>query len=112
MQRFLFEFIELFSFLGAGTPENPGGDFTMYCWIDAPDRDAALRWGHVLLGGYCRARYARAADGSRHDGSPLRKGAIVEVPELLARALGWRIPTCQVGELPRWHEPWRHTNVG
>jgi hypothetical protein len=31
MPRFLFQYLQLFSFLGAGTPENPGGDFGMYC---------------------------------------------------------------------------------
>jgi hypothetical protein len=31
MQRFLFHFLELFSFIGDGTPENPGGDFGMSC---------------------------------------------------------------------------------
>jgi hypothetical protein len=26
MQRFLFHYLELFSVIGAGTPENPGGE--------------------------------------------------------------------------------------
>jgi hypothetical protein len=81
MLRFLFEYMELLSVMGAGTPENPGGDFGMHCWIEAPDKETALEWGYVLLGDYFKARYAQSADGYRHDGSPIREGHIIEDPE-------------------------------
>lgn len=35
MPRYLFSYLELFSFIGDGTPQNPGGDFSMHCWIEA-----------------------------------------------------------------------------
>ncbi len=111
MQRFLFQYLELLSVLGAGTPENPGGDFDMNCWIEAPDKKTALEWGHVLLGDYCKARYANSADGHRHDGSPIVEGEIVEDPELIAEAGHWKIPSCRIGEIPEWHEPWRLSNI-
>ena len=46
MRRCLFQYMELFSVIGAGTPENPGGDFGVNCWIEAPDKGAALEWGY------------------------------------------------------------------
>jgi hypothetical protein len=111
MQRFLFQYIQLFSFIGAGTPEEPGGDFDMHCWIEAPDKAAALEWGFILLGDYCKARYAYSADGHRHDGSPIQDGEIVEDPGALAAAVHWGIPACSVGEVPKWREPWRVSNI-
>jgi hypothetical protein len=110
-RRYLFEFTELFSVLGEGTPENPGGDFSMYCWIVAPDPQAALEWGYVLLGDYFRARFSRSEDADLYDGSPVREGAIVDDPELLARAGDWAIPSCRVGQIPEWREPWRISNA-
>jgi hypothetical protein len=111
MRSFLFHYVQLFSYLGAGTPEDPGGDFDMHCWIEAPDKAAALEWGHVLIGSYCNARYAQSVDGYRHDGSPIDKGEIIEDPQALAAAAHWDIPTCTVGEVPRWREPWRVSNI-
>jgi hypothetical protein len=111
MQRFLFQYLELLSFLGAATPENPGGDFDMSCWMEAPDKRAALEWGYVLLGDYCKARYAHATDGHWHDGSPIRQGEIVEDPETIAAAAHWNIPSCRIGELPEWYAPWRLSNI-
>lgn len=29
MQRYLFRYMQLFSYIGADTPEDPGGDFFM-----------------------------------------------------------------------------------
>jgi hypothetical protein len=112
MARYLFEFIELLSFIGDGTPEYPGGNFSMHCWIEAPDKESAVEWGYVLLGDYCKARYAHSADGHRHDGSPIRQGDLVEDPELLATAKEWNVPSCRAGEIPEWREPWRISNVG
>ena len=111
MQRFLFHYLELFSVIGAGTPENPGGDFDMNCWIEAPDKEAALEWGYVLLGDYFKARYAHAADGYRHDGSPIREGEIMQAPETTAAAEHWNLPSCRIGEIPEWREPWRLSNI-
>jgi hypothetical protein len=111
MKRFLFQYLELCSVIGAGTPENPGGDFDMNCWIEAPDREAALQWGYVLLGNYCQMRYAHSANRYRCDGSPVRRGEIIEDPETIADADSWNIPSCRVGEVPEWHEPWRFSNI-
>jgi hypothetical protein len=112
MSRFLYSYLELLSYFGEGTPENPGGDFGMYCWIEATDTESALEWGYVLLGQYCKARYTRSTAVHRHDGSPIRAGEIVEDPETLQEAQQWNIPSCKVGEIPDWREPWRHTNIG
>ena len=109
MPRFLYEYVQLFSYVGSGTPEDPGGDFGMCCWIDAPDKESALRWGHVLLGDYYRARFARSEDAERHSGSPVEDGWIVEDEELLAKPP--RAPECRVGEIPVWDEPWRDHNA-
>jgi hypothetical protein len=111
MQRFLFHYLELFSVFGAGTPENPGGDFGMHCWIEAPDQRTALEWAYVLLGDYCKARYAHSADGYLYDGSPIRAGEIIEDPEQIAAAEHWNIPTSRIGEIPEWQEPWRLSNI-
>ena len=111
-RQYLFAFVEFFSVLGAGTPENPGGDFSMYCWIEAPDPQAALEWGYVLLGDYLRARFSRSEDADLYDGAPVRGGEIVEDPELLAGAGGWAIPSCRLGQIPEWREPWRLSNAG
>jgi hypothetical protein len=92
MQRFLVQYLEMFSAIGAGTPENPGGDFEMSCWIEASDKAAALEWGYVLLGDYCKVRYAHSADGHRHDGSPIREGEIIEVPRDYHRCRGLEHP--------------------
>jgi hypothetical protein len=97
--------------IGAGTAEDPGGDFHMSCWIEAPDSGAALEWGYVLLGDFCRHRYASAADGTRHDGAPLRRGEIVDDPKSLVTAAQWDIPVCRVGEIPVWDQPWRRSNA-
>jgi hypothetical protein len=111
MPRFLFHYLELFSVIGDGTPQNPGGDFGMHCWIEAPCKEVALEWGFVLLGNYMKARYANSADGHRHDGSPVREGEIIDAPEILAQAGSWNIPSCQVGSIPEWREPWRLSNI-
>ncbi len=111
MQRFLFEYLEMLSVLGAGTPKDPGDDFSMNCWIEAPNKSAALEWGHVLLGAYCRARYAHSAERHRYNGSPIRSGEIIEDPEILAAAEEWNIPSCRIGDIPEWSEPWRASNI-
>jgi hypothetical protein len=111
VKRFLYSYIEMLSVLGLGTPENPGGDFDMNCWIEAPDKEAALEWGFVLLGNYCKARYARSVGRHRHDGSPIREGEIVDDPETVAAAEKWNLPSCQIGEIPGWREPWRVSNI-
>jgi hypothetical protein len=109
MPRFLYEYLQLFSYMGAGTPESPGGDFGMSCWIEAPDHETALKWGHVLLGDYYRARFARSEEAEFHDGSPIEQGWIVDDEQRLANAPS--VPSCQVGEIPTWDEPWRHHNA-
>ena len=111
MPLFLYYFLELFSYTGAGTPEDPGGDFQMSCWIEAPDQLAALEWGYVLLGDYCRARVEHVGDDAAYDGSPIRRGEIIEDTKTLAEAADWKIPICRIGELPAWDRPWRRSNL-
>jgi hypothetical protein len=110
-RRYLFEYVQLFSMIGAGTPDDPGGDFSMDCWIEAPDPQAALEWGYVLLGDYFRARFSRSDKAESYDGSPVRDGSIVDDSELLARACDWEIPSCRIGQIPEWREPWRISNA-
>lgn len=112
MPRFLFQYLELFSVIGAGTPEDPGYDFDMCCWIEAPDSESALKWGYVLLGDYFKARYSHSADNGRHDGLPISEGEIIDDPTFVASAERWNVPSCRVGEIPKWHEPWRISNTG
>jgi len=57
MPRYLYTFLELFGYLGRGTSDDPGTDFGMSVWIDAPDEEAAFLWGNHLLEDYRRARY-------------------------------------------------------
>jgi hypothetical protein len=111
MPRFLFDYVELLSYLGDGTPENPGGDFGMCCWIEAASELEALEWGYVLLGNYYQARFARSPDSANYDGSPIREGQIETDPEQLAWAQEQPgFPVCRVGEIPNWQEPWRPFN--
>lgn len=112
MPKFLFKYHELFSVLGNGTPENPGGDFGMYCWIEAPDADAALEWGYVLLGDYYKQRFAQTPEADHYDGAPLREGEIETDQEFLDELVNkYKIPECQVGTIPDWNEPWRMSNL-
>lgn len=112
MPCYLFEYVQLFSYMGDGTPDDPGGDFEMYCWIAATDPHAALQWGYVLLGDYYRARFARSPDADDYQGVPMRHGRIVDDAAQLAKAHDWPIPLCRVGQIPAWHEPWRTSNTG
>lgn len=84
----------------------------MSCWIDAPNREAALKWGHILLGDYFRARYSKSPRKERYIGAPVYEGEIVEDEDILNEAQTWNIPCCQDGEVPNWREPWRCTNIG
>jgi hypothetical protein len=112
MQKYLYNFHEMFSVLGHGTPENPGGDFSLYCWIEAPDENSALQWGHSLLGDYYRQRFARTDDADSFDGAPIRKGEIERDPETIARLTSkYTFPSCDIGEIPTWREPWRISNL-
>jgi len=101
--------MQMLSDLGRGTPEDPGGDFSMSCWIDAPDKEAALAWGHVLLGDYYRARFAYAPERERYTGSPLEEGEILEPDDLSYDMFKGTEYACSVGEIPTWRAPWRLT---
>jgi len=57
---YLYSYLNLFGYIGSGTPEDPGTDFGMSVWIEAPDEQAALDWGHVVLADYVRARAKNA----------------------------------------------------
>ena len=111
MPRFLYSYFQLLSYMGSGTPEDPGGDFSMSVWIDAPDEHAALVWGYRLLGDYYRARFQHAEDASHCDGRPIEEGYIEKDPEVLARAQAvYDYPAGRVNEVPNWREPWRDHN--
>lgn len=112
MQRFLFQYLELFSFIGDGTRENPGFDFEIACWIDAHDRDAAFDWVRVLLGDYFKMRFEFTPSREDFQGQPMDGGSIIEDEAELARAASWKIPACVVGEIPKWIDPWRPSNHG
>jgi len=109
MPDYLYTYLNLFGYIGRGTPEDPGTDFGMSVWIEAPDEQAALGWGRRVLADYVIARY-------RHEdeGAVIEPGAIegwVEKDEgALKRAEG-RYPRCRVGEIPNWQSPWRHDNA-
>ena len=112
MPRFLFHYLELFSYIGEGTPSDPGGDFSMYCWIDAPNREEALAWGHVLLGDYYQKRFAHSEDADRYDGTPVVDGEIETDQTTLANmASKYAIPKCVVGVIPEWDAPWESCNL-
>ena len=111
MPRYLFSYLELFSFMGDGTPQNPGGDFSMHCWIEATTAEEALKWGHVLLGDYHQKRFAHCDYGEGYDGSPIIDGEIETDEEILASfARKYVFPECKVGEIPVWEAPWRTSN--
>ncbi len=122
MPRYLYTFLELFGYLGRGTPDDPGTDFGMSVWIDAPDEDAAFRWGNRLLEDYRQARY-RLAPGDEGEEGPgpeepqhrhaARKleGWIEKDESVLERARGCGYPECWVGEISEWIEPWRYNNA-
>ena len=101
MALYLYRFIELLSFIGDGTPENPGGDFGMCVWIDADDVDQARKWGKRVLKEFVRERFRQ----SHPDLDPTRyAGDVVEDAVYEAG----RTPVCKIGEIPRWTEPWKN----
>src|SRR4051812_33820050 len=103
MPRFLYQYIELFGYMGAGTPDDPGSDFGMCVWIDAPTEDEARGWGKRVLEDYVRARYAQ----SDPDLDPTRfEGDIVHDRCQLEQAEAEGYPQCEVGQTPEWSEPW------
>jgi hypothetical protein len=109
MALYLYSYINLFGYIGSGTPEDPGTDFGMSVWIEAPDEQAALEWGHLVLADYVRARY-------RHDGSArdVDSGGIegwIEKGETALKNAEGRFPQCHVGEIPTWQAPWRDYNT-
>jgi hypothetical protein len=101
MSLYLYRFLELFSIIGDGTPENPGGDFGMSVWIDADDMIQARNWGKRVLEEFVRERFRQSdpdLDPSRYEGD-IVEDAVYEVG---------RTPLCKVGEIPSWPEPWKH----
>lgn len=109
MALYLYSYLNLFGYIGSGTPEDPGTDFGMSIWIEAPDEQAALDWGHLVLADYIRARY-------RHDNSAteIDPGGIegwIEKGETALKDAEGRFPRCCVGEIPTWQAPWRHHNA-
>lgn len=111
MPRYLYRYFQMFSYLGSGTPEDPGGDFGMYCWIDAQDEAEALEWGYALLGDYMKHRFAHSNPGA-YDGTPVNAGEIEADPDVIADIEEkYRAPVSKVGEFPQWHEPWRLSNL-
>jgi hypothetical protein len=108
MPRFLYRYMELLSVIGAGTPEDPGGDFGMSVWIDAANALEASAWGKRVLEDYVRARY-RYSDP---DIDPAQfEGEIITDIESINYATDRGYPVCKVGQIPLWSEPWRHDNA-
>jgi|GEM_PF-6763701 len=104
MVLYLYSYLNLFEYIGRGIPEDPGTDFGMSVWIEAPDEQAPLDWGRLVLADYVRARH-------QHDGSGLGIEGWIEKDEAeLERAVG-RFPRCRIGEIPAWEGPWRHHNA-
>jgi len=109
MALYLYTYLNLFGYVGSDTPEDPGGDFGMSVWIEAPDEQAALNWGHLVLGDHIRARH-------RHDGSApeIDPGGIeewIEKDDAVLKGAEGRFPLCRVGEIPVWEAPWRRHNA-
>lgn len=103
--RYMYTFVELFSYMGDGTPQNPGGDFMMCVLIDADDVGQARWWGKRVLEEFVRERFSQSdpdVDPSRYEGE------VAEVAEMLQLGTNDDIPVCKVGEIPRWTEPWKH----
>lgn len=97
--------------LGAGTPNDPGGDFSMYCWIEAESADEALDWGHKLLGDYYRKRFAHSDSADLYNGEPIDEGEIETDQDTINDAHNWNLPVCRVGQFPNWDRPWRICNI-
>lgn len=104
MPRFLYWYLELFSYLGAGAPDDPGGDFDMAVWIDADDEQQARAWGKRVLDSYVCERFSRS--GTPMDTSRMH-GYIQTRPNVLKQFQNAEVPGCKVGEIPRWPEPWK-----
>ncbi|MEZ6045239.1 MAG: hypothetical protein R3C11_06580 [Planctomycetaceae bacterium] len=111
MSNYLFRYLQLFSYLGRGTPEDPGGDFEMCCWIKAPDEESALAWGQVLLQDYYRKRFSRSADPIPEGATVPIKGDILSNREELQHYANCIIPGTQLNEIPDWKAPWKNSNV-
>lgn len=108
MPHYLYTYIHLFGYIGAGTPEDPGTDFGMSVWIDAPDEDAARCWGKVVLDDYVHARFQHSEDAGID--AAWGEGWIEKDDQTLKRAEGFDYPLCQVGQIPAWAEPWKRHN--
>ena len=108
MPRFLYRYMELLGYMGAGTPEDPGSDFSMSVWVDAADEEEARRWGRVVLQDYVRARYQPSGDEVTPEAY---EGEIVKDECWLQSAAQAGYPVCRVGELPKWVEPWKRDNA-
>lgn len=105
MGRYLYTVIGLLSYMGDGTPENPGGDFGMSVWIEAPDEETASRWGKRVLEEFVRQRFRF----SRNKADPAAyEGQIETSQEMIDWHSKREIPVCRVGEIPNWPAPWEH----
>lgn len=108
MARHLYRYANFFGYLGSGTPEDPGSDFGMCVWIEAPDERAALDWGRVLLADYTNARHRHDGSGAHYKPGDI-EGWIEEDEATIRRAEG-EYPLSLVGEIPTWDAPWRIHN--
>ena len=119
MPRYLYSYVELLGVLGMETPEEPGTDFGMSVWIDAPDEEAAFLWGNHLLEDYRRARFrfvpreeSHGPEVTEHRPVAPRLEGWIEIDESIlemARECGY--PVSRVGEIPEWIDPWRVHNA-
>jgi hypothetical protein len=108
MPRYLYSYFELFGYVGAGTPEDPGSDFGMSVWIDAANEEEAKQWGRLVLHDYVRARFKHSEDHVVTEGYD---GEIVKSPWQLECAALANYPVCSVGQMPKWVDPWKGNNA-
>ena len=101
MRRFKYSYLELFSYMGF-TPEDPGGDFGISFWIDAPTAAEAERWGKVALAAYVRLRYRFATDPP----DPASLQGQLDEDAVCSEATNGTEMVCKVGELATWEDPW------
>ncbi|HET6246776.1 MAG TPA: hypothetical protein VFE47_03680 [Tepidisphaeraceae bacterium] len=108
MARYLYRYLQLFGYVGAGTPDDPGSDFGMSVWIDAANEDEAKTWGKAVLHDYVRARFRYSNENVNTE---RYEGEIVSHPGWLQSSAECGYPVCRVGEMPTWFDPWKSDNA-
>ena len=77
----------------------------MSVWIEAEDEQQARAWGKRILEEFVRQRFRF----SNHKVDPTEfEGELETDPEVEEVSKGRTIPTCRLGEIPNWEEPWKN----